>query len=64
MATRTGIPKITKIARALCLAVVVFTPTIRKVTNNSPAVEAALQAALAACALLEAELAAYLPPGD
>lgn len=64
MATRTGIPKIVKIAKALCLAVTFFAPTIRKVTNNDPAVEAALAAALAACTLLEQKLEPYLPPGD
>lgn len=64
MAQRTGIPKIVKIAKALCLAVTFFTPLIRKVTNNDPLVMAALEAALLACAALEAELSRYLPPGD
>jgi len=64
MSRRTGIPTTISLAHQLCRAVVIFDPLIRKVTNNDPAVLAALAAAMAACQLLVTELETYLEQGD
>lgn len=61
---RTGIPTIQDTAKELCRLVTKFDPVIRIVTNNDAAVIAALSAANAACATLNAELENFREYGD
>lgn len=64
MASRTGIPTITKLARTLCILISKWQSVIRVVTDNDPLVIAALETALTACAVLDAELTRYREFGD
>lgn len=63
MARRTGIPTTIFLARQLCTFVTRYDLVIRRVTNNNAAVIAALEAALASCALLASTLDDYLEQG-
>jgi hypothetical protein len=59
MARRTGIPSIIELAKRMCDLIIRFQGVIRLITNNDPIVEAALQAALAACDALANSLGEY-----
>jgi len=60
---RTGIPTLITVARTMCKYIVKFTPLIRAFTDNNAAVMAALEAANAACGVLEAELQVWVEEG-
>lgn len=64
MAQRTGISSLNSLAKQMCRAVTIFTPIIRRVYPENEAILAALDAANAACALLEQETASLIVYGD
>jgi len=63
MGTRTGLPALKKVGREMCRLIVKFTPVIQLAYPDSPALQAALAAALAACAELDKEITENLPVG-
>lgn len=64
MAKRTGATELQKVARTMCRLIVVWSPAIRKLADNNPAVILALETAMGACAVLEQELSALTPMGE
>ena len=64
MARRTGVPSMMQVAQTLCRLIVKFSPVIAVVYPGNAALQAALAAANAACAVLVDELAAVRETGD
>lgn len=54
--SRTGVPTLIRLARALCNSILAFTPIIRQVYPQNVALQAALEAAMIACGQLREEL--------
>lgn len=63
MASRTGLPALKKVGSEMCRLIVKFAPVIQLAYPDSPALQAALAAALAACQELEKEITDNLPIG-
>ena len=61
---RTGLPTIRDVANSLCRYVATFAPIITRTYPANTALQAALVAAQAACAVLVEEADAQLPIGD
>lgn len=61
---RTGVPTLQRVAQELCKYIVRFTPIIRLAYPQNAAILAALDAALAACSVLDQELSAVRDIGD
>lgn len=64
MAARNGVPTMIKVAQNLCRLIVKFSPVITVQYPTNAALLAALAAANAACAALEAQLALVREFGD
>jgi len=64
MARRTGVPALMQVARRMCDLITRFTPIIVQVYPQNSALNAALAAANAACAVLHQELAEVREYGD
>lgn len=64
MARRTGVPTLMHIAHQLCKFIVAFDPIIRRVYPDSTALHLALETTMAACQVLEQELALVRDYGD
>lgn len=64
MARRTGLRTIRELAHQMCRLVVRFTPTLQAAFPDSPALQAALVAANAACAELVIQADLLLEFGD
>ena len=62
--SRTGIPSLQKVAKASCDLIARYGTVIRLVGNQDPALIAALEAAQAACAVLDSELEKIRDYGD
>jgi hypothetical protein len=60
---RSGLPSIVKTAHTLCRLITLFSPYIQKLYPTNTALQAALAAALAACAVLGEEAEAAIEPG-
>lgn len=58
--SRTGVRTIIRTARLLCRLLYTWQSVILKAVGNNPDVDAAIQAALAACAVLESTLDRHL----
>lgn len=58
MVKRTGLPEIQKVSDVLCALTNAFAPIIRREFSGNATLLAALDAAIAACALLSAEIEA------
>lgn len=63
MARRDGFYSIRKVAKEMCRLITVFAPVIKQLYPDSPALHAALEAALAACRTLHEELDANSESG-
>jgi hypothetical protein len=64
MARRTGVPSILLIAERMCILIVRYSGTIRRVYPDATALHAALDAAMAACGVLSSELESVREYGD
>lgn len=64
MARRTGVPTLMDIAQKMCKFLVAFGPIIRRVYPDSTALHLAMDTAMAACGVLEQELAKVREYGD
>lgn len=58
MATKTGVPSLIQVARRMCKLITAFSPIIRRVYPDNEALLLALDAAMTACSVLDAELEA------
>lgn len=63
MARRIGFYTLHSLAHKMCKYIVLFEPAIRAAYPSSTALHAALDTALAACGVLEQEIAAVAPVG-
>jgi hypothetical protein len=61
---KTGVPTLMQVSKRMCDAVSRFTPAIYRHYSTNAALLAALAAAQAACAVLQAELAKERDYGD
>lgn len=64
MASRTGIWTLNQLAKKMCAAIVTFTPIIQRTFPENAALQAALSAANAACAVLATETSNEFVYGD
>ncbi len=64
MAKRTGVSTLMNLAKHMCRAIVFFTPVIRLAYPGNVLLMAALDAANAACHVLEEELQNVIVAGD
>ena len=63
MGKRIGFYTIRQLAQQMCKYIVLFSPAIRLYYPNNPTLLLSLEAALAACGTLDAEIAAAEEPG-
>ena len=64
MAPRTGVPTLLQVAKRMCDLITRYATVIELAYPSSPALHAALAAAMSACSVLESELAQVREIGD